>query len=106
MAGWSQDIQLEDASYITPRPIAYNNFDLCGVCLVYVTDPLATRQTLGFTWPARSDGQQAHAAILGMLRSGRIHTVIGRELGFDEVPEALGAMERRETMGRQVVHVS
>ena len=31
IAGWSTDIQLEDAAYITPRAMAYGNFSLCGV---------------------------------------------------------------------------
>ena len=48
VAGFSQDIQLEDGGYLTPRPIAYGNFSLCGVCLVYVNDPIGVRRTLGF----------------------------------------------------------
>lgn len=103
MAGWSQDIQLEHASYFTPWPIAYGNFSLCGVCLVYVNDPLGTRRTMGFNWPSRAEGQVAHAKILELLRTGAIRTAIGRELTFDEIPEALGSMERRETVGRLVV---
>ena len=106
IAGFSQDIQLEDGAYITPRAMAYSNFDLVGVCLVYVNDPLGTRRTLGFNWPSRADGQAAHAEILELLRTGRIRTAIGRELAFDEIPEALEAMERRETVGRLVAHVT
>ena len=103
MAGWSVDIQLEHASYFTPWPIAYGNFSLCGVCLVYVNDPLGTRRTMGFNWPSRAEGQVAHAKILELLRTGAIHTAIGRELTFEEIPEALESMERRETVGRLVV---
>ena len=103
IAGFSEDIQLEDGSYLTPRPIAYGNFSLCGVCLVYVTDPLGTRRTLGFNWPSRAEGQEAHARILELIRTGVIRPAIGRELTFDEIPEALMSMERRETVGRLVV---
>jgi NADPH2:quinone reductase len=105
VAGFSDDIQLEDASYITPRPMAYGNFSLCGVCLVYVNDPIGTRRTLGFNWPSRGEGQAAHAKILELLRTGRIRTAIGRRLGFDDIPDALESMERRETMGRLVVEL-
>lgn len=105
IAGFSQDIQLEDAAYITPRAIAYSNFSLCGVCLVYVNDPLGTRRTLGFNWPSRSEGQRAHAAILELMRTGAITPFIGRDLSFDDIPEALEAMERRETVGRLVAHL-
>jgi NADPH:quinone reductase-like Zn-dependent oxidoreductase len=85
--------------------MAYGNFSLCGVCLVYVNDPLGVRRTLGFNWPSRAEGQEAHARILELLRTGAIHTVIGRLLAFDTIPEALEAMERRETTGRLVVEV-
>ena len=105
VVGFSADIQLEDGGYITPRPIAYGNFSLCGVCLVYVNDPLGTRRTLGFNWPSRASGQEAHVKILELIRTGRIRTVIGREVLFDDLPAALGAMERRETTGRTVVTV-
>jgi NADPH2:quinone reductase len=105
VAGFSQDIQLEDKAYITPRPIAYNNFDLCGVCLVYVNDPLGTRRTFGFNWPSRANGQHAHARILELIRTERIRPDVSRELGFAEIPEALESMERRETTGRLVAHV-
>ena len=103
--GFSADIQLEDANYITPRAMAYGNFSMVGVCLVYVLDPIGTRRTLGFNWPSRSEGQAAHRQILELIRTGAIKPFVGRELGFDEIPDALEAMERRETVGRLVAHV-
>ena len=103
--GFSADIQLEDEGYITPRAMAYGNFSLCGVCLVYVLDPVGTRRTLGFNWPSRSEGQTAHARILEMIRTGAITPFVGRELSFADIPEALEAMERRETVGRLVVRL-
>ncbi len=102
IAGFSQDIRLEDAGF-TPRAMAYGNFSMCGVCLVYVNDPLGTRRTLGFNWPSRAEGEIAHAQILELIRTETIRTVIGREVHFDEIPAALDAMERRETTGRLVV---
>jgi NADPH:quinone reductase len=105
IAGFSDDIQLEDAAYITPRAMAYGNFSLCGVCLVYVNDPLGTRRTLGFNWPSRSEGQAAHERILELIRTGAITPFVGRDIGFGEIPEALEAMERRETVGRVVAHL-
>lgn len=105
IAGFSEDIQLEDGAYITPRAMAYGNFSICGVCLVYVNDPLGTRRALGFNWPSRAEGQAAHVTILEMMRTGAITPFVGRDLAFDEIPEALESMERRETVGRLVAHV-
>ena len=103
MAGFAQDIALEDGDYLSPRPIAYGNFDVCGVCLVYVTDPIGVRRTLGFNWPARSDGQRAHADILELIRTGRISTVVGAEVAWEDLPNALERMAARQTTGRLVV---
>jgi NADPH:quinone reductase len=103
IAGWSEGIELEDAHYLTPRAMAYGNFSLCGVCLVYVNDPLGVRRTLGFNWPARSDGQVAHATILEMIRTGKLRPCVSRELDFGEIPAALEDMEQRKTTGRLVV---
>ncbi|BBX26202.1 zinc-binding dehydrogenase [Mycolicibacterium alvei] len=103
MAGFAEDIALEDGDYISPRPIAYGNFDVCGVCLVYVTDPLAVRRTLGFNWPARSEGLDAHVRILELMRTGRLQTVVGDNVAWDQLPQALARMAARETTGRLVV---
>ncbi|MCV7202057.1 hypothetical protein B7435_01910 [Mycolicibacterium peregrinum] len=103
MAGFAEDIALEDGDYISPRPIAYGNFDVCGVCLVYVTDPLAVRRTLGFNWPARSEGLDAHVQILELMRTGRLQTVVGDNVEWEQLPQALARMAARETTGRLVV---
>lgn len=104
LAGFSEDIANDGAS-LSPQAAIYGNFSLCGVCLVYVTDPVGTRATLGFNWPGRAEGQIAHKKILEMLRAGTIRTVITEEIGFDALPEAMERQERRETMGRIVVSV-
>jgi NADPH2:quinone reductase len=71
--------------------------------LVYVTDPLAVRRTLGFNWPARSEGIDAHVAILEMIRTGKIRTVVGESVAWGDLPQALQRMEARATTGRLVV---
>ena len=76
---------------------------MCGVCLVYVTDPLAVRRTLGFNWPARSEGLDAHVQILELMRTGRLQTVVGDNVEWDQLPQALARMAARETTGRLVV---
>ncbi|MEB3023948.1 NADPH:quinone oxidoreductase family protein [[Mycobacterium] crassicus] len=103
MAGFAEDIALEDGDYLSPRPIAYGNFDVCGVCLVYVNDPVGVRRTLGFNWPARSDGQRAHVEILELIRTGRIRTVVGEQIDWADLPNALERMAARQTTGRLVV---
>jgi NADPH2:quinone reductase len=41
--------------------------------------------------------------ILQLTRAGTIRPVVGKTIEFADVPEALEALERRETTGRTVV---
>jgi NADPH2:quinone reductase len=104
LVGYAQDIT-NDGAPLSPQAAIYGNFSLCGVCLAYTADPLATRMTAGLNWPSRSDGIHAHREILELIRSGKVRTVVTSEVSFDELPEAMERQERRETMGRTVVRV-
>jgi NADPH2:quinone reductase len=104
LVGYAEDIT-NDGAPLSPQPAIYGNFSLCGVCLAYTLDPLATRLTMGLNWPSRSDGLLAHRRILELLRAGTVHTVVTSEIAFDDLPEAMERQERRETMGRTVVRL-
>jgi NADPH2:quinone reductase len=56
-------------------------------------------------WPSRAEGLDAHRRILELIRSGAVRTVVTAEVPFAELPEAMERQERRETMGRTVIHV-
>ena len=40
---------------------------------------------------------------LQMTQAGQIRPVVGQEIGFDDVPRLLVAIEHRNTMGKPVV---
>ncbi len=50
-----------------------------------------------------ADGVAMWTDILQLARQGRIRPVIGRHVAFDDVPEALTALENRQTTGRSVI---
>jgi NADPH:quinone reductase len=102
LVGYAEDIT-NDGALISPQPAIYGNFSLCGVCLAYAADPLATRMTMGLNWPSRTEGLEAHRRILELLRAGDVRTVVTSTVSFDELPAAMERQERRETMGRTVV---
>jgi NADPH2:quinone reductase len=104
LVGYAQDIG-NDGAPLSPQPAIYGNFSLCGVCLAYTPDPLMTRMLAGLNWPSRAEGLEAHRRILGLLRAGKVRTVVTSEVNFDDLPEAMERQERRETTGRTVVHV-
>jgi NADPH2:quinone reductase len=104
LAGFAAGIEKEDEGLI-PRPVLFGNFSLVGVCHAYVEDPLAFRSATGFNFPARSDGEKLHAELLEAIEQRRLRPIVGREVPFAELPAALEAIERRETIGRTVVRV-
>ena len=104
IVGFASGIEAEDEG-IVPRPFVFGNFSLVGVCHAYVDDPIAFKAMTGFNFPAHDDGVEMHTELCELIESGALRPIIGQEVPFTELPEALAAMERRETMGRSVVMV-
>lgn len=105
VAGFASGIESEDEG-IVPRPLLFGNFSLLGVCHAYVDDPLALRAAIGFNFPSHASGVALHEKLLALIEAGTVRPVIGRHVDFAELPAALDAMERRETVGRTVVRVA
>ena len=105
LAGFASGIEAEDEGGLVPRPILFGNFSLVGVCLAYVDDPLAVKQAVGSNFLSRADAEALHAEILDLVARGAVRPVVGLDVPFAELPTALDAMERRQTVGRIVVRV-
>lgn len=101
--GFASGIEAEDDSPLTPRPWLFGNFSYCGVCHAYVDDPIAFKRDTGLNFPSHADGEALHRRILQLLADGKVETVIGQRLGFDELPRAFESISRREALGRSVV---
>jgi NADPH:quinone reductase len=104
LAGFASGIEAEDEG-IVPRPVLFGNFSLFGVCHAYTDDPVVLKQARGFNFPSHADGERVHAELLALLDAGRIRPVVGQEVPFADLPGALAGMERRESIGRTVVHL-
>ena len=101
IVGYAADITLEEQP-VNLQPSIYGNFDLVGVCFALVDDPRLTH-SLGMNFLTRADGIRMWGNILRLVQQGRIRPVVGRQIGFAEVPAMLEAIERRQSMGRTVV---
>jgi NADPH2:quinone reductase len=104
LVGFASGIEAEDRG-IVPRPVLFGNFSLYGVCLAYVDDPKEVKNLSGYNFPSHADGKRYHASILDLIADGRVQPVIGREISFEDLPNALQAMANRRTIGRSVVLV-
>jgi NADPH:quinone reductase len=99
--GFASGIEAEERP-ISMMPGIYGNFDLVGVCFAFVDSPRAIRP-FGMNFLSTAQGIEIWSRILHLARAGTIRPVIGRRIGFDDVPAQLEALERRETIGRAVV---
>lgn len=74
----------------------------------YVANVTLVGATLGGYPPSvmASMFEQASNELLRMLDAGTYRPIVGRVVGFDEVPAVLTEMAERETIGRPVVRVS
>jgi NADPH2:quinone reductase len=87
-----------------PRRIALGNLKLCGVLLSYQEpDALAFLKTgMGWNFIPRELGARIMEDIVSLVESQRVKPVIGRVVDFEEIPAAIDAMARRETVGRTI----
>jgi NADPH:quinone reductase len=104
LVGFASGIEAEDEG-IVPRPVLFGNFSLVGVCHAYTEDPLEFKRATGLNFPSHADGLRLHEDLLRMITAGTIHPIVGSTSSFSALPEIIGAMESRATMGRNVVIV-
>ena len=104
LVGFASGIEAEDEG-IVPRPVLFGNFSLVGVCHAYTEDALEFRRATGLNFPSHADGVRVHEHLLRMIADGTIRPIAGSTSSFSALPEVVGAMESRATMGRNVVIV-
>ncbi len=105
LVGFASGIEAEDEGII-PRPVLFGNFSLFGVCHAYVDDPAALKAMTGYNFPSHADGERVHARVLELVANGSVRPVVGSEVAFTDLPQALQAMADRQTVGRNVALVA
>jgi NADPH2:quinone reductase len=113
VVGFASGIEAEEVPIVSGRALCFGNFDLLGVILTYV-DPAIEHQVHQyapvpvpvFNPPTTDIGARVQARLLDLLDAGVIRPVVGRTVAFEEIPQALEAMESRTTTGRVVVRIA
>jgi len=108
MMGFASNKVVADEKFIVPRQVAMGNFKLCGVLLNYQSEDMIglIKQGMGWNVAPRELGELATNDILELVRSGKIRAVVGSSPDFSELPAAMDAMAKRDTVGRVIVMVS
>jgi NADPH2:quinone reductase len=110
VVGFAGGIEAEEVPIVSGRALCFGNFDLVGVILTYV-DPAIEHHVHQyapvpvpvFNPPTTHIGARVQARLLELLDAGVIRPTVGRTVAFEELPQALEAMESRTTTGRVVV---
>ncbi|MDA8046109.1 MAG: NADPH:quinone oxidoreductase family protein [Actinomycetota bacterium] len=108
--GFAAGIEAEEEPMISGRVLCFGNFDILGVILAYVDAQMAPHVTdyvsvpvPRFNPPTTEIGRRVQAHLVELLAGGLIRPLVGATVAFDQLPQALEAMESRRTVGRTVV---
>jgi NADPH2:quinone reductase len=107
MMGFASNKVVADENFLVPRRIALGNLKLCGVLLAYQPpDALAFLKTgMGWNFAPEELGRRVMREIIELVLAQRVKPVVGRTVGFGDIPAAINAMARRETVGRTIVMI-
>ena len=108
--GFASGIEAEEVPMVNGRILCFGNFDMLGVILAY-TPPEIAGKIAGasgmpvprFNPPTTDIAQKVQDHLLSLLADGKIRPIVGGEVAFEELPQALEAMEARQTTGRIVL---
>jgi NADPH2:quinone reductase len=108
MLGFVSDKTVGDQPSLIPRTIGWANFSLIIFSLGYGQEEAnraLKRSMPGMNRATRELGEQIHTALLERILAERIRPVVGLHVPFEQLPEALESMARRETTGRVVIEL-
>lgn len=104
MMGFASDKTKVDQPLVVPRKVAAGNLHLCGVLLAYAPDAIAPAMKKGMGWNFCSPalGAEITRQVVELVRQGAVRPVVGRTVGFEDIPAELQALFDRQTTGRTV----
>jgi len=107
MMGFASNKEVADEPFVVPRRLALGNVKLCGVLLAYAEPALAelVKDAMGWNFASGELGARIAAEIVDLVLAGSVKPVVGKVVGFDELPAAMEAMANRETVGRVIALV-
>lgn len=108
--GFASGIEAEEVPMVNGRMLCFGNFDMLGVILAY-TPPEVVGRIAGasnmpvprFNPPTTDIAQSVQDRLLTLLAAGKIRPIVGGLVAFEDLPQALEAMEARQTTGRIVL---
>lgn len=108
MNGFSSNKAVADEPFVVPRRVAFANISLCGVLLNYAGDEMVDllKTMMGWNVARTALGAQITSEIVELVRAGAVRPVVGAVGRFEELPELIDAMARRQSSGRTIIMTS
>ncbi len=102
--GFASNKVVADELFVVPRRIALGNLKLCGVLLAYAAPETSelVKDAMGWNFASNELGVRIAGEIVELVVAGAVKAVVGRVVGFEDLPAAMEAMANRETVGRVV----
>jgi len=107
MMGFASNKAVADEPWIVPRQILMANIRLCGVTLAYADDGLRSlvKRAMGWNLASGRQGAAIMHEVVALVEQGAVQPVVGRVVGFEDLPVAITAMADRQTTGRVIAMV-
>jgi NADPH2:quinone reductase len=107
MMGFASNKIVADEPFVVPRRVALGNFKLCGVLLAYAQPEMSdlVKDAMGWNFAPAELGETINREIVDLVLAGTVKPVIGKVVGFEELPAAMEAMANRDTIGRTIVRL-
>jgi NADPH:quinone reductase len=107
MMGFASNKLAADEPSIVPRRLLMSNMKLCGVILAYGSPEMAgfLKSAMGWNVVPSEVGATIMRTIVELVEAGAVRPLIGRHIGFEDLPAAMEAMANRDTIGRVVATI-
>ncbi len=107
MMGFASNKTVADEPFLVPRRLMLSNLKLCTVMLAYQSPEMVgfLKSAMGWNMIPSENGERVHAQIIERLVAGRVRPIVGAVAAWNDVPAAIEAMARRDSIGRTVVLV-
>ena len=107
MMGFASNKVVADEPFLVPRRVALGNLKMCGVLLAYAEPELSAlvKDAMGWNFVPVELGALITAEIVALAETRTIKPLVGRVVGFEELPAAMEAMADRASIGRTIVQL-
>jgi NADPH2:quinone reductase len=107
MMGFASNKAVADEQFVVPRRVALGNLKLCGVLLAYANDDLSqmVKSAMGWNFVPAELGASITREVVDLVLAKKLRAIVGKVVDFEELPAAIDAMARRDTVGRTIVMV-